>query len=101
MVSIASTAPAVNSSLPLRRHIGQSFGNFNDQRIRGRDSKPVPGATVVTMPAVFASEGELAPALQASSADQNGNYESTRALAPGKYYVLAVSPPISEPLQAD
>jgi len=89
-----------NTGAALRAVIGHDGAHIK-ARIRSRDGKPVPGATVVTMPSVFASEAELASALQAGSADQNGNYESTRALAPGKYYVLALSPPIAEPLQAD
>jgi len=70
-------------------------------RMRDRNGKPVPGATFVVMPALFASESELASALQTGLADQNGNYESTRALQPGKYYVLALTQPLPEPLPAD
>ena len=70
-------------------------------RLRDRNGKPVPGATVVVMPAVFASEFELASALQTGLADQYGDYESTRALQPGKYYVLALTQPLPEPLPAD
>lgn len=70
-------------------------------RLRDRNGKPVPGAAVVVMPAVFASESELASALQTGVADQYGDYESTRALQPGKYYVLALTEPLPEPLPAD
>ena len=70
-------------------------------RVRDRNAKPIPGATVVVMPAVFASESELASALQTGLADQYGTYESTRALPPGKYYVLALTDPIPEPLPAN
>ena len=70
-------------------------------RLRDRNGKPVPGATVVVMPAVFASEFELASALQTGLADQYGDYESTRALQTGKYYVLALTQPLPEPLPAD
>lgn len=38
MVPTADASPATNPSHLLRRHIGQPFGSFNDQRIRGRDS---------------------------------------------------------------
>ncbi len=88
------------SGTTLRAVIGHD-GAYIKARIRDRDGKHVSGAMVITMPAVFASEAELASALQTGSADQNGDYESTRALAPGKYYVLALTPPIAEPLQAD
>lgn len=38
MVPTAHTSPTTNPLHLLRRHIGQAFGRFNDQRIRGRDS---------------------------------------------------------------
>jgi hypothetical protein len=84
----------------LRAVIGHDGAHIK-ARVRDREGKHVPGAMVVTMPAVFDSESELASTLQTGSADQNGDYESTRALAPGKYYVLALTMPIAEPLQAD
>jgi len=37
MTPTAPASPATNPSHPMRRHIGQSFGRFNDQRIRDRD----------------------------------------------------------------
>jgi hypothetical protein len=69
-------------------------------RVRDRNAKPIPGATVVVMPAIFASESQLASALQTGLADQFGAYESPRALPPGKYYVLALADPLPEGLPA-
>ncbi|MDB4928150.1 MAG: hypothetical protein JWM10_634 [Myxococcaceae bacterium] len=37
MLPTAPTAPTANPPRPLRRHIGQSFGGFNDQRPSDRD----------------------------------------------------------------
>lgn len=88
------------TGVALRIAVGHDGAHIR-ARILTRDGKAVPGAAVITMPAVFASESELAAALQAGSADQNGNFESTRSLAPGKYYVLALTLPLPEPLQAD
>jgi hypothetical protein len=45
------------------------------------------------MPAGASSEAELASLISYGMADQNGRYES-RALPPGKYFVLASSLPL-------
>lgn len=68
-------------------------GGFLSVRVNDRDGKPVPHPNVFVMPARAGSEAELASLISYGMADQNGRYES-RALAPGKYFVLASSLPL-------
>jgi hypothetical protein len=70
-------------------------------RVQDRDGKPLSHATLVIMPAVFASEAELASALRTGAADQEGNYESAQAFAPGKYHILALTASLLLPLPAE
>lgn len=68
-------------------------------RVTGRDGKPVPDATVAIMPESFASEGEFASALVSGRADQSGEFAATRAIAPGRYRVVAIAEPLCDPVR--
>jgi protocatechuate 3,4-dioxygenase beta subunit len=68
-------------------------GGFLSVRVNDKDGKPVPNPNVFVMPAGASSEVELASLISYGMADQNGRYES-RALPPGKYFVLASSLPL-------
>jgi hypothetical protein len=68
-------------------------GGFLSVRVNDRDGKPVPNPNVFVMPARAGSEVDLASLISYGMADQNGRYES-RALPPGKYFVLASSLPL-------
>lgn len=84
----------------LRASIGHDGAHIKAQ-VHDKDGKKVPGATIVVMPAVFASENELASTLRTGYADQHASFESTRAFAPGKYLIFALGFPVAEPLQSD
>ena len=68
-------------------------GGFLSVRVNDKDGKPVPNPNVFVMPARAGSEVDLASSISYGMADQNGRYES-RALPPGKYFVLASSLPL-------
>lgn len=73
-------------------------GAFLKARAVTRDGKPLADTSVVIMPEAFANEGALAAAMRHGRTDQAGEYSSTRALAPGKYYALALNRALHEPV---
>jgi hypothetical protein len=63
-------------------------GGLLKAHVTDREGNPQPDATVIAMPVSAISDGALAASLASGHADQEGNY-TTRALAPGKYFVFA------------
>jgi hypothetical protein len=58
-------------------------------KVEDRDGNPVADAAVVILPAVAANEAAVAAAMVTGRTDQNGAWTS-RKLAPGNYFALAV-----------
>jgi len=62
-------------------------------RVADKDGNPVPDSYVLIFPAEATTEAELAAALISGQTDQKGVH-TTKALAPGKYLVLASTTPV-------
>jgi hypothetical protein len=63
-------------------------------KVEDRDGNPVADASVVIIPAVAANEAAVAAAMVTGRTDQNGSWTS-RKLAPGNYYAIAVQTEVS------
>src|SRR5262249_47581841 len=87
----AGSAPSGASLVIVTGHDGAQLSI----RITNRDGNAIPHATVVVMPAVFASDADLAARSMTGKADQNGDYVS-RALMPGQYLALAMKEELIE-----
>lgn len=85
---------------PVRVLLGHD-GALIKARVRNRVGAAVAHATVVVMPEAFASEAEFAAAIHHGQADQAGNFAASRAVAPGKLYVIAMATPLGEPIGPD
>src|SRR5207237_6720797 len=67
-------------------------GGVISAKVADRDGNPLGDSWVIVMPGQVASEAMLASAFVSGQTDQTGAWKS-RALAPGKYYVLAKDAP--------
>jgi hypothetical protein len=90
-------AGSARTGTALRIFVGHD-GALLNAGVKTREGKPLPDATVVVMPTWFATEGELAGSLESGLTDQFGDYSAKRAIAPGKYHVVALSEPLSNPM---
>jgi hypothetical protein len=77
----------------IRITLGQDGGRIS-ARVQDTKGNPLADSWVVVMPDHIASEAVLAARFLSGQTDQNGTWKSP-ALAPGKYYVLALDAPVN------
>jgi hypothetical protein len=65
-------------------------GGFINAKVIDKNESPVANAYVLIVPSSATSENDIAETMISGQSDQNGAYTS-RAIPPGKYYVLAAS----------